>query len=73
MAPDRDQPARAIRGYPRSLARSPKLPFVPLVAGGRDGFDLARVTEPCAAIELDLTRLRPTAPRARSSQASRRE
>jgi protocatechuate 3,4-dioxygenase beta subunit len=37
---------------------------VPLVSDRRDGFDLARVTEPSAAVELDLTRLRPTAPRA---------
>jgi len=64
MAPDRGQPARAIKGYPRSMARTPKLPFVPLVPEGRSGFDLTRVVEPSAAVELDLSRMRPTAPRA---------
>jgi protocatechuate 3,4-dioxygenase beta subunit len=46
------------------MARTPKLPFVPVVPDRRPGFDLARVIEPSTPVELDLTRVRPTAPRA---------
>ena len=64
MPNDRHQPARAIRGYVRSLRRTPGLPPIEHVPNPRDRFGVGRVIEPAARYELDLSRLRPGAPRA---------
>ncbi len=64
MRDAREQPARAIKGYPRSVKRTPKLPLIPHVPNRRDDFGVARVMEAAATFEIDLSRLRPTAPAA---------
>jgi protocatechuate 3,4-dioxygenase beta subunit len=62
--PERAQPARAIAGYPRSLRRAPRLPLIARAWSRADAVALARVAEPPAPPFLDLSRVRPTAPRA---------
>jgi protocatechuate 3,4-dioxygenase, beta subunit len=64
MPNDRDQPARAIRGYVRSLRRTPERPPVRHVPNSRDRFGIGRVLEPADRFELDISRIRPGAPRA---------
>jgi protocatechuate 3,4-dioxygenase beta subunit len=58
------QPARAIAGYPRSLDRTPATAPIRRFLSRADGLGPARVIEPAGVSLLDLSRLRPTAPRA---------
>jgi protocatechuate 3,4-dioxygenase beta subunit len=61
---ERAQPARAIPGYPRSLRRSPGQALIARAWSRADLVTLVRVSEPAAAPFVDLSRIRPSAPRA---------